>query len=66
MPLKIFTSLHINTYVTIYVTIELHMIKCGIMINVGLVVPIIVSACIHRPDDGSIRLNAQWEVTSNK
>ena len=42
------------------------MIKCGIMINAGLVVPTIVSACIHRTDDGSIRLNAQWEVTSNK
>ena len=64
MPLKIFTSLHINTY---DVTIELHMIKCAVVINSGLVyIPTIVRACIRRTDDGSIWLNAQWEVTSNK
>ena len=67
MPLKIFISLHIKTYVTIYVTIELHMMKCGIMSKAGLVyVPTIVSACIRWSDDGSIGFNAQWAVTSNK
>ena len=37
------------------------------MVNSGLVyVPTIVNACVYRNDDGSRRLNAQWEVTSNK